>query len=334
MLRGVAGFGPVVLILAAAAFSVSPPAGWAQEESWPDIPVAEPAVMSDLAPRSLLLDVARAGESLVAVGGRGHIVVSDDAGHSWEQVPCPTRATLTGVDFVNPQRGWAVGHDTVILATEDGGRSWDLVYSDVEAEAPLLDVRFSSATVGVALGAYGSYLETTDGGATWEGRWISDFDFHNHTLDRAPDGTLYIAAEAGAIFRSDDDGVSWQELPSPYEGSFFGTVPLADGVVLVHGLRGHIFRSEDRGATWTAIESGTVAMLTDGLQLDDGRVVLVGLGGTVLTSDDLGRTFEQVPRPDRLSIQALTVAPDGALVVVGEGGVRRLDTSADVARDE
>jgi len=33
---------------------------------------------------------------------------------------------------------------------------------------------------------------------------------------------LYIAAEGGQLYRSDDRGASWRVLPSPYEGSFFG----------------------------------------------------------------------------------------------------------------
>ena len=288
------------------------------------IEVAEPAVMSDLAVRSLLLDVEPAGERLVVVGERGHILTSDDNGASWTQSPVPTRATLTGAYFDGPTNGWAVGHDAVILVSADGGSSWRIVYSAPDDEAPLLDVWFADDTRGFAIGAYGTFLETSDGGETWEGRWISEADSHLHSLVRAPDGTLYIAAERGTIYRSDDGGDDWIELPSPYEGSFFGALALPDDVVLVFGLRGHAFRSEDRGETWTAIESGTVAMLTDGVVFDDGRIVIVGLGGVILVSDDGGRTFELRQQPDRLGMNTAVVAADGTLVVAGEGGVRRV----------
>ena len=40
---------------------------------------------SPLATASLLVDVARAGERLVAVGERGHVVLSDDGGETWRQ---------------------------------------------------------------------------------------------------------------------------------------------------------------------------------------------------------------------------------------------------------
>ena len=35
-----------------------------------------------------------------------------------------TPATLLGVDFVDAERGWAVGDGGTILVTNDGGRSW------------------------------------------------------------------------------------------------------------------------------------------------------------------------------------------------------------------
>ena len=51
-------------------------------------------------------------------------------------------------------------------------------------------------------------------------------DYHLNHIARSGTGRLYIAAEAGTIYRSDDDGQTWISLPSPYHGSFFGTLPL------------------------------------------------------------------------------------------------------------
>src|SRR5438045_9105322 len=42
-----------------------------------------PAASSALAARSLINGLARAGGRLVAVGQRGHVLVSDDEGRSW-----------------------------------------------------------------------------------------------------------------------------------------------------------------------------------------------------------------------------------------------------------
>ena len=136
---------------------------------------------------------------------------------------------------------------------------------------------------------------------------------------------LYIAAESGRLFRSDDAGETWITLPSPYDGSFFGVLPLDEHTVLAFGLRGRLYRSEDAGKTWMQIPSSTVAMLTDGTRrAASGTVVLVGLSGTVLVSRDGGRTFELMQQPDRKGAWAV-IRASGGVVVAGEGGVRRVE---------
>ena len=78
--------------------------------------------MSDLAVRSLVLDVDRAGDRLVVVGERGHILTSDDNGATWTQSPVPTRANLTGIDFADDTTGWAVaiGGGRLVISTASG----------------------------------------------------------------------------------------------------------------------------------------------------------------------------------------------------------------------
>lgn len=284
-----------------------------------------PAIQARLAETSLMLDVALAGDRLVAVGERGHILISDDNGASWSQVEVPTQAMLTGVTFVNDALGFAVGHDAVILRTRDGGDSWQLVHFAPEEETPFLDVWFESADRGFVVGAYGYFFVTTDGGDSWSFEPIGEDDFHLYGVALSDGGRMYMAAEAGFAYRSDDGGESWAEMPSPYDGTFYGTLALGGDTVLLFGMRGHLFRSEDGGDNWEELETNTEAMLTEGVVMPDGRVLIVGLGGTVLVSSDEGRSFELVDTSSRLGNSAVTTAADGSLIVVGEGGPRRLD---------
>jgi len=292
-----------------------------------DEDVPERSILAPLAVPSLKLDAVAIDGALVVVGHRGHILISSDGGETWQQADVPTRATLTGVDFFDRNLGWVVGHDSVILRTKDGGVTWERVHWAPEEEAPFFDVWFSDAKNGVAIGAYGSYYTTSDGGTTWSFESIGDTDWHLHQIARAVDGRLYMAGEAGTAFRSDDGGATWTELLTPYQGSFFGVLPLEDDVVLLFGLRGHLFRSEDAGENWLEIETGTVAMLTDGIRLDDGTIVITGLGGIVLVSSDGGRTFEILEQSSRRGIQAVVQASDDSLLLVGEFGVRSLPVS-------
>lgn len=287
---------------------------------------AERSVKAPLAPRSLLLDVAARDGRLVAVGERGHIMVSEDAGGSWVQAEVPTRALLTGVFMHDARLGWAVGHDEVVVRTRDGGVTWELVHSAPDNEKPLLDVWFADARRGLAIGAYGGLLDTDDGGDTWQPRRVhGEDDFHLNQIVVAGDGTLYLAAEAGHLYRSDDRGRGWKALPSPYKGSFFGLLPLSDGPLLAFGLRGHLYRSTDRGGTWEQIGTASDATLTSGLELGAGRFVVGGMAGTLLWSEDGGRTVRKQELPDRKAIVALARGDERTLLLFGEGGVRKVE---------
>ncbi len=296
----------------------------AQEEIAP-----EPSVMAPLAQRALALDAVAVGGKLVVVGERGHILISTDNGATWQQAQVPTRALLTAVDFYDENLGWAVGHDSVILRTIDGGATWELVNWAPEEESPFFDVRFTDAENGAAIGAYGAFYATTDGGSTWDFVSVEDTDWHLYKIAGTANGRLYIAAEAGYVYGSDDGGETWEELLSPYEGSFFGVLPLDGDSVLLFGLRGHLFRSDDAGENWLEIETGTVAMLTDGIQLSDGTIIVTGLGGAVLVSQDGGVTFELHQQANRRGISSIIDAGGGSLLMVGEFGVKMV-TVADL----
>lgn len=301
-----------------------------------------------LAEQSLLLDGQVIDGRIVVVGERGHILLSEDHGVTWQQQPAPTRDTLTSVYFTDPSNGWAAGHEAVILRTSDGGHHWQQVYIDVAGERPILDLWFKDLNQGYAVGGYGLFLMTHDGGKNWgpvdfdpatlasgeapgEDPWqqpSSDetwgIDFHLNQITAAAGGRVYIAAEAGHLYRSDDGCRSWLSLPSPYEGSFYGTLPLERDKLLAYGLRGHLFRSEDAGNSWAPLETGTQATLNDAIRLHDGRIVLAGLEGILLLSDDNGQSFHRLEQADRGGISKILQAADNSLVLIGEHGIKRL----------
>ena len=319
----------------------------AQAQLDPHDSANQPAEIEPLAPTSLLLDLAKAGERFVAVGERGHVLLSDDQGATWRQAKSvPTRAMLTAVYFADAEYGWAVGHDETILNTIDGGETWTRSHFAPDAAQPLLDLWFANRISGIAVGAYGAYLTTNDGGRHWASAKFSppprpvdkgagaaptsdDEPPPDYHLNRivGVGNRLYIAAEGGQLYRSDDRGAHWRALPSPYEGSFFGLVPIRGDGLLAFGLRGHLFKSADAGESWTSLSTGTTAMLTDGVAINDLRVVIGGLAGVLLVSGDAGETFKLSQQEDRRGFSALLPGPAGSVVVAGEGGVRviRLD---------
>lgn len=329
-------------------------AGAARAQAPAPQPPPRSAEHARLAAHTLLIALATAGERLVAAGDRGVIVLSDDRGASWTQAASvPVQALLTGLCFFDARHGVAVGHDEVILATSDAGESWSLTHYAPEAQRPLLDVWCGAGGKAIAVGAYSTYLTSADGGASWQQRAFAPAPalrpagaprsamaaaveeagggFHLNRIVGASADRLYIAGEAGHIYRSDDGGGHWQELTSPYAGSFFDVLPLGTDALLVGGLRGNLYRSEDSGASWRRLRTGTLALLDGAAVLPGGALAVVGLSGVVLVSRDGGRSFSLEQQSDRSGLSAALAVGKDTLVVAGEGGVRRVTIGAATA---
>jgi photosystem II stability/assembly factor-like uncharacterized protein len=284
-----------------------------------DIAEDDPSVSeSEILPKaasSLLLDIARTDSGFVAVGERGHVLISTD-GKTWEQVATPTRSTLSTVSAQGASV-WAAGHDGVILFSADSGRTWQRQRAqpwsadsqELTNGSPVLDTLFTSPTEGYAVGAYSLLLKTEDAGTTWIPLSVggsapaavvdmtasdtgtfddsalelgAESDPHLNAIARTESGVLLVMGERGAGFRSADGGASWSKLRLPYAGSMFGLITLGGERVLAFGLRGNVYQSDNAGGSWRKIESGTEISLIGGTVGADGTVVLVGSNGTLL----------------------------------------------------
>ena len=316
-----------------------------------------PAAYSNAPSRVPLLAVTRAGNRLVSVGQRGHILYSDDGGSHWRQAEVPVSSDLTAVYFPTPNEGWAVGHDGVVLHSADGGIHWGRQldgrqigqlmldyyaahpqpdnatwleqarrFKEEGADKPFLDLWFRDANEGFVVGAFNLILHTRDGGRTWE-PW-------NHRVDNpqalhltaiaASGDDLFIVGEQGLLLRLSHQQEGQQErfvaLPSPYVGSFFGVVA-QPGLVFAYGLRGHAVRSVDGGESWSAVDTGLPVSLTAASFDASGRLYLFSQAGQGLVSDDRGVSFKPLELAERLPVSGAVAGP-GRLLLVGTRGVR------------
>ena len=312
----------------------------AAEEAAPEAPAAKPVVPrpAELAAKAAsnpLLKVVNTGKQFVAVGARGHILLSAD-GKSWRQVKVPVDSLLTSVAFADGQHGWAVGHDAVILGTTDGGETWKLQNFQPDLAKPLFDVLFFDAQHGIAVGAYGLMLETRDGGGSWAPaaeNVIAGEERHMNALAKLGNGNILVIGEAGLIGLSADQGATWTKIASPYESSLFCVLPAGDGGAIIGGLRGNAFFASDvAAANWSKIDTGTDQSLFGMAALPGGKVAMVGLNATLLVFASGGKVT-QVPITDKAgnkqtdTLSWVTPARDGTVLLVGDAGVQRLDVA-------
>lgn len=315
----------------------------------------QPALPTAKAQRAALLGLTRAGERLVAVGERGIVLLSDDAGVNWRQASVPVSVSLTAVQFVDAEQGWAVGHLGVVLHTEDGGETWHKQLDGERAAAlavqaaernanqaacasdlaqarqmqgdgpdkPFLDLYFSDRLHGYVVGAYNQIYRTDDGGRSWE-PWMRHVD-NPQGLNlygiRASGNDLLLVGERGLLLRSTDAGHSFQALKSPYEGSFFGLLGTRGGALIAYGLRGNAWWSDDRGGSWRRLDTGIESTLASAVELRDGSLLLASQGGELLFSHDQGRSFDKRQSRSSGTVAAVQQAADGSLASVGLSGV-------------
>jgi photosystem II stability/assembly factor-like uncharacterized protein len=300
-------------------------AAWALQAAAEPPPPLPTELMPLAATRSVMLDFAETNARAIAVGERGHVLVSESR-TDWRQVAAvPVRATLTAVSAIG-DRVWAVGHDGVILHSSDGGLNWTLQrhepwtapVDDEEAfsrdprfGAPLLDVLFIDGQTGYAIGAYALLLRTTDGGATWEQIVVG-------ALDDGIDAAMPVDAPADDDWTFDQDDLALEGESDPHLN---GIAQTADGSLFVVAERGAAFRSRDRGDTWERIQLPYDGSMFGLLALGEQHLLAYGLRGNVLESRDGGASWQVVETGTELSLMGGAVLDGGGVVIVGANGV-------------
>lgn len=289
-------------------------------------PAFTPSIIESRSITSNLTAISRTGNRLVAVGERGHVLVSDNDGSSWQQVEVPTQRLLTDVYFVDDKSGWTVGHDHLILHTQNGGVDWSIQKENVASDlpAPLLNVAFIDERRGLAVGAYGAAYMTADGGKNWENiknNLDNEDEWHNYGLAISGAGSVYVSGESGTFYRSDDAGVEWQKLSVPFDGTLFGVLPLSGDQVITFGVAGKILYSADKGESWMAIGSGTQASFYGASLVNKDLVALVGAGGVMSLFSVTEKKVATINSDDRITLSDVIAVEDG-MGLVGMAGYK------------
>jgi photosystem II stability/assembly factor-like uncharacterized protein len=218
-------------------------------------------------------------------------------------------ATLHDIEFLDADRGWAVGDRGAILRTEDGGATWRRVPSGVTAS--LHAVSFVDRNRGWAVGgetrpythvSSAVVLRTDDGGETWER--VTHGPLPKLTAAQFFDNQHGVAAGIGSAlapggaFETRDGGRSWRALPAgqtcAWSAGDFVRDPSGDVFGLVVGGRGAAGRLA-RNEVSPAASAGDSRGYHGVRWIDATRAWLVGDGGLVRATRDGGRTWTSPP---------------------------------------
>jgi hypothetical protein len=110
-----------------------------------------------------------------------------------------------GLDFADPDHGWAVGV-TGLYRTVDGGARW---VRAAEPRRALVRVAFSGAATGFGLTLDGRLVATVDAGSSWHGtRWTG----RGAALCVENPQAILVADQQGGLWRTGDGGMSWHQV--------------------------------------------------------------------------------------------------------------------------
>ena len=179
------------------------------------------------------------------VVGDGNILFTTDAGANWTQQASVPGVRLYGIDFVDPNKGWAVGQDGTILHTTDRGTNWNSQTSPTEARLRRVD--FVDSLHGWAVGDGGTAIYTVNGGTNWIQKYLSTSATLN-CVDFVDSLHGWIVGYDGTIFSTSDLGANWTSHAS---GAYY-----LYGIAFADTLTGwacgynEIIKTTNRGQSW------------------------------------------------------------------------------------
>jgi photosystem II stability/assembly factor-like uncharacterized protein len=172
------------------------------------------------------------------------------------------------VDPNDPDRFYFGTLDGQIYTSADGGKHWQLLYNfgkpRLFVDNIIVDPRNSRV---LYVGAHrhnlpGGFFRSTDGGATWrESSELKNEALHSLAQSESDPDTL-IAGTFTGIFRSDDAGQSWKQLPTQSQAGLIHVESLAidprTSNTIYAGTFYLPYKSVDGGKSWRSIKNGII----------------------------------------------------------------------------
>jgi photosystem II stability/assembly factor-like uncharacterized protein len=196
---------------------------------------------------------------------------ADPANYSNEWRPTgPPGGDVRGmvVDPSNPDRFYFGTLDGQIYTSGDGGKRWELLYNfgkpRLFVDHIIVDPRNSKV---LYVGAHrhnepGGFFKSTDGGHTWhENQQLKNEALHSLAQSEVDPNTL-IAGTFNGIFRSDDSGQTWKQLPTRDVAGLEHVESLAidpRSANIIYAGTFHLpYKTTDGGQTWRSIKNGII----------------------------------------------------------------------------
>lgn len=196
-----------------------------------------------------VFDVGFASASrVIAVGGGGATVVSDDNGVNWSAVSGGIDGRFWGLRAQSPTTAFIYGAGGALARTSDGGASWSRI--GVSTSGDVIGVEFPTATTGYVLDSNGVLLRTANGGSSWQ--FLNTGGAQPRAL-AAPDATTVVMIGSKGVRRSINSGDDFSKASGKgLAKARLGQLDHAGSSLFAYNTK-LIFVSTNAGTSWKAI---------------------------------------------------------------------------------
>ncbi len=267
------------------------------------------------------------GKVLIAVGERGTILRSEDAGRRWQAVSLAVSDfDLRAVIHHAPSGAWlAVGSRGTILRSTDSGKTWTSLPNELNLTLETLFVE--PATGAILLGGESGLIgRSTDAGLSWRVTRVKMQDpVTPVTAIYSLENELIATSALGRVLISNDRGEHWHLLGMG--GNFYFTDVAIDPqshTALLASHTGDLFLRQRGDDAWEKIELQIDGQkrFVSAIRYDAPSQSLIAVGhhGLAARSTDGGRRWQKLAIGFDTGIESLAQLDDGRFVGFGEGG--------------
>ena len=259
----------------------------------------------------------------IIVGTGGTVFKTSDGGLTWNKITNGSEAYIYSSYFLNQNFGLAAGSSGKILKTTNSGISWSEKSLNLISNPGIFDIHIFDNNNAVAVGDFGFYHLTTDGGETWNS--YSGVNANSLTCLRfVNSSTGFAAGYWGTITKTTNSGITWSALNSNSPSiSFFDIDFLDENTGFVCGSNGTILKTTNAGVNWSPINTGTTTWLRGIDFYDNNHALAVGDNSLILKTSNGGITWDSISGSAFSPIYSKVkyVTPQYAIIVGNEGKI-------------